>query len=577
MVSIFLFLSLFTSNLISQAYSPIVPEGNDFATAKMGDPWDMKELSDISIGLNNGGQDIHLDHIRVERGIFYSYSVTDDSQFYPLWPMFPVGKTGKQFPIPSNEYSCLFIGLKIHKQNVKSHNLQVFWFENESLNLGNFGQTKFIDVPDDEWRVVKINLSLEWLSGKRWTEIPYWAGLRIDPTTQKDANIEVDWVRLTNCKGVFYEIDNLPSSLSKFYLIKDERKIFVENISSLNGVGKIDLQGVEPGNYSYVVENSNGGIISQGSIIINQSPIVKISRPSPTSGPSIAWNMSSLSDVLKTECVEEVSITNGEELRFKTAPLACQNGGVSDPKIFLRIRDKIISSDYRFLSYRLFTEWSKPWANVPKGMIVRWIWSTQGTSFRDGYRCHWVSQDLPFDVGWQVYNVDLFDQFLGSPEQKAGECPLIQRNWQEAGEIFELRFDPNENITDEYFLQKIDWIMLSGVEIVKSGSIFSVYYSIIDESPDSVQIEFFYTSDPKNEPLQKKALPVTQPPPDLPPHYLYVTYLPLILNNTRGFYGMSFDWNTTGVSPSNYYLCAKGDDGLNQGIYCSTAPLRINP
>lgn len=571
--SILLLLSLLTSNfLISHAQSPIVPDANDFATVKMGDPWDMKELSDISIGLNNGGQDVHLDHIRVEGGIFYSHSITDDAQFYTLWPMFPVGKTGRQFPILSNEYKCLFIALKVDKKDVNSHKLQVFWFEDEKLNLENFGQTNFIDVPNNEWRLVKIDLTSEWLSGKKWQEISKWRGLRIDPTGEKDANIEVDWVRLTDCKQVFYEINNLPSSPAKVYLIKDKRKIFVEDILPSNGVYKIDLQGIEPGNYRYVVEDSSSSI--DDSITINQSPIVKISRPSPTSGPSITWNMSSREDI-KAECVEEVSITNDGELEFKTKPFACENGGVADPKIFLSMNGEINSSDYRFLSYRLFTEWSKPWANVPKGMIVRWIWSTQGTSDRDGYRCHWVSQDLPYDVGWQVYSIDLFDPFLGSPLQKAGECPSSELNWQEAGKIFELRFDPNENITDEYFLQKIDWIQLSSVEIVKSGSPFSVNYSIIDESPDFVQIEFFYTTDPDNDPRQKEALPVIHPAPELPPHYSFLTYLPLIYNNARGF--LSFDWNTTGVSPSDYYLCAKVSDGLNQGIYCSTAPLRVNP
>lgn len=553
----------------------VLPEGYDFATQVLGDPWDMKEFTDISVGLNNGGQDIHLEQVRVENGVFKSISVTNDPQFSPLWPMFYIGKVGDQYPIP-NSYRCLFVALKVVADGYSTHNIQSFWFENEQLTNAKFGYTKFVNFPDNQWVLIKMDLVSDYFGGESWNNLTKWKGIRIDPTDKKDAFIDIDWVRLTDCNTVNAVFNVSTNSSIDFYLRIENREIFIGNISPVNGRINVDFQGIEPGNYEYLIRNERGEILRTGEIEINRTPLVKINKPSPQTGPSIIWEMNSLSDILRADCLENISFSNTGEIGFDTRSLVCESGGAADPKLYLNLSQPFISSSYRYLSYRLYTEWSKPWANVPEGMIIRWIWSTQGTSQRPGYRCHWVSQDLPFDVGWQIYMVDLFDPFLGSPEQKAGECPP-NKNWKEAGEILELRFDPNENITGETFRQKIDWIRLSGVERHKSGLVYPIYYSVFDENMDRVSHQFFYTKD-LNQPSQniakEKQISFSQPPRNS-----FLTYLPAISNNTSfsNIEGNVYLWDTSGVSAGIYYICINSDDGLNQRISCSNAPIEIIP
>ncbi len=550
-----------------------LPEGYDFATQVLGDPWDMEEFTDISVGLNNGGQAIHLDQVRVENGVFKSISVTDDSQFSPLWPMFYIGKVGDQYPVSSETYHCLFVALKVKAEGTNTHNIQSFWFENEQLNNGKFGYTKFVSFLNDQWILIKLDLESDYLGGgSKWNDLTKWKGIRIDPTDKKNAIIEVDWVRLTNCTPVNAKFNISTDNSVDFYLKRESREIFIGNFIPENHIIDVDFQGIEPGKYAYLIRNEQGATLRTGEIEINRAPLVKINKPSPQTGPSIIWEMNSQGDILRADCINNVSFTEGE-LVFDTQSHVCDSGGVADPKIFLNVSQPFISSSYRYLSYRLYTEWSKPWANVPGGMIVRWIWSTQGTSQRIGYRCHWVSQDLPFDVGWQIYTVDLFDPFLGSPEQKAGECPP-NKNWNEAGEILELRFDPNENISGEIIRQKIDWIRLSGVEKHKSGLVYPVYFSVIDENIDGVSHNFFYTKD-LSQPFQNiaKEKQVSFPPPGRDG---FSIYLPVVLNNATG--NNVYLWDTNGVSAGIYYICVKSiDEQRNQTISCSNAPIEIIP
>jgi len=36
-----------------------------------------------------------------------------------------------------------------------------------------------------------------------------------------------------------------------------------------------------------------------------------------------------------------------------------------------------------------------------------------------------------------------------------------------------------------------------------------------------------------------------------------------------------FKWDTTGVSPADYYICVIANDGKNAVLYCSDAPAKV--
>ncbi len=552
-----------------------MPEGDDFATQVLQDPWDMNEFTDISVGLNNSDQNIiYLNPVATQGGLFVATTVYD-AQFFPLWPTYSIGKVGDQYPISSNRFGCLYTAVKVSGQN--NHPIQAFWFADYRLNTGIWGYTVFKTIQNREWTLVKFDLQNDFYGGTtRWLDYPEWKGIRIDPTNESNAIVEVDWIRLTDCSEVNFTINGLsPNKNYSFYLYSQDREIKIQDSrSNQSGYVSLDVQGVAPGTYEYRVKDG-GVVVKIGQIIVNQTPIIKFSRPSPLSGPSISWEMSSSNDVIKLECIYFAQYRDGY-LEIRTHSNACaSSSSVGDPKIYLKLPTSIDSSQYRYLNYRINTEWSKPWANVPKGMIVRWIWSTLGTSGRSGSRCHWVSQDLPFDVDWNVYSVDLFDTFLGEPEGKAGECPATNRSWAEANDILELRFDPNENITGEDITQKLDWIRLSGIEKVQKGNPFPVEYYVNESKSQLAYIDFYYTTNPENDPLQHRAIEyLPNPSPTPVPSGAKMIYLPLLLlRNT--FNGEVFHWDTSQVNPGEYYFCAQVSDSYNTATYCSNAPIQV--
>ena len=185
------------------------------------------------------------------------------------------------------------------------------------------------------------------------------------------------------------------------------------------------------------------------------------------------------------------------------------------------------------------------------------------------------------DVGWNTYTVDLYDPLNGIPEEfTPGNCPVV--SWRDqalVGPVVGFRFDPNENITGSVMHQEFDWISLTKVEQVTQG--ISVKIRVLLNKPSSnVSIDFYYTTDlsqPKQHPANAFARAAISAP--------YILYLPVV-SNSDPYYDpfveqipadITYLWNTSGVSPAEYYVCAEAGDGYNQATYCSQAPIKINP
>ena len=119
--------------------APKFPEGNDFATQVLRDPWDMEEYPDISQYINQSGMANILQHIKVENGLFSARSV-DDAHFFPLFPGYYtamlIGKVGHHFPIAFAKYKTLYIAMKVDSGAPAPwpDMLQILWFADERLN-----------------------------------------------------------------------------------------------------------------------------------------------------------------------------------------------------------------------------------------------------------------------------------------------------------------------------------------------------------------------------------------------------------------------------------------------------------
>jgi hypothetical protein len=598
-----IYLLLAWSNLNQQAWAlttPNFPEGNDFATKVMRTPWNMSDYSEISQCINHSGQVIYLNDIKVENGVFSARSANNDAQFYPLfagyWTAMLIGNVGHIYPIQSSTYKYLYIAMKVDSGPPISNPdmFQIFWFADERANAPGamFGYSKGIPLypeagsgaPTPGWKLYKVDLSspqVHW-GETPWTGNPTWQGLRIDPTLQANVNFQVDWVRLTDAAPVPFPLSFNCGSGSCSVWVRPSgtnREILIE--SKITSPYNLDLQGIPPGEYEYLVKNGIT-VIQTGSFSVNAAPIVNFLKPSPTGSQEYsllngnAWDMGDSSDAI-VECAG-YQFSNGM-LQLSTPTGAAQPSGcwggvawgspISDPRMVLNTPVPFKSSEYRYLSFRMYTE--APWANIVRGMMARWIWTTQGP----GGTCTYVSQDIPYEVGWQTITIDLFDAFNGSPETVVGGCPAT--SWKDSGTVVGLRFDPNENILGYPLNQKIDWIKLYKEDRSPWGTNFPIRI-FLNKSPSEVQLSYFYTTDPKNYPTQQMAQPLAFAP--LLGDRVHKLFLPLVTNMYDPSYlpppnSVTFNWDTSAVNPGRYYICVKASDSINQTTFCSDTPTVI--
>jgi hypothetical protein len=401
----------------------------------------------------------------------------------------------------------------------------------------------------------------------------------VDPSVNQ-ANFSIDWIRLTDCSPVEFSIPGLPGGkTARVYLNKNGHDTLItpsgKEITSSKPI--VDVQGVEAGTYTYKARDaSNNALLTSGTLKINQAPIATFTRPSPSSGSDYAesagtsWNMSNPAGVSSIECMTH-SFSSGV-LNLATAHLACAGGGggFADPKIYLNAPKPASTGLYRYLSMKIYAD--GPWQNVPDGMITRLVWTIQGTG------CSLVSQDIPYDVGWNTYFIDLYDAFNGSIEQKTPGCPGSVTSWQNSGSVTGFRFDPNENQLGRTLNQKIEWVRLTAMDRVSRGSNFPVSL-LLNKAPGAISTyDFFYTTTP-SAPTQHPANgSIDSPTPQGPsPRGRHNIFLPSVLSTvyTTVEQNVVFNWDTTGVNPGHYYLCVRLNDGINSGTYCSDAPVAV--
>jgi hypothetical protein len=606
----------------SEVIAARIPESEDFATLILRDPWDMEQFSDISQYLNESGQRDIIRNPAVRNGIFSGTAVTDISKgangnFFPLFPGYEtamlIGKVGHRYPIDANLYQCLYIAMKVDSPPVGfvPDRYRVFFFADERLNTagsGNYGSTYPIRLfePDASpppgvhiWKVHKVDLSNPpegFAPGTAtWNDKPYWQGLRIDPTMNANTDFAVDWVRLTKCQSNMHTITwNPNSTLTTMWLrpVGTNRQIRVAtDVVGQRGSYQLDVQGIAPGRYVVGLSNSLSDccIAESDEILeINQTPIANFANPNFYSGPDYATMAGNPWDFLDSADVVKLAGVQGNLVDGVLDLVTIKSNG-ADPKVYLNTPQLIPNSkEFRYFTFRMYTE--GPWQNVPDGMILRWIWVQLNNR---GDECYRVSHDIPYDVGWQIYSIDMHDAFNGIAEEVAGSCSGQSWHWLDSSPISKFRLDPNENILGVPLHQQIDWVRLTQVESVQQGSQFTIRIGLNKNPSEISKVEFFYTDDPIS--------PTKHPASELSsfsnlqnlhgdqgPNTAYqsseigqTALLPFVVRNffTSDLPGVAneirFNWDTSSVPPGEYYICARVNDGFNEAIYCSEAAVVV--
>ncbi len=629
----------------------VFPESKDYATTLLENAWDMNEFYDVSTLMQGAGHYPYLNSFSVQNGIFlgntmYGYPGSNLSWHWVAHWGFPEGmllenRMGMVNPIRPADYQCLYFAMKIDSPDwypaspYPPDGFLVQWYSTinyaqQPMYKPNGATNLIYSYPEDvfvfpsstlvtKWKLFKVNLNspinglIDPVNSAAWSSRPEgWQAFQFMPTTFANANFAIDWMRLTSCANDAQQqatITFSPSASLHAVWIRPAgttRNIQVDTdisgwgtFNGSSGTYSLDTKGLMPGRYLVGVGDYNGAGIqwSASELVINQSVIPFFDRPSPYSGEDYAaaggnaWDMDA-SDVKRTECMQSVAFTNGLMLMDTPNPLQiypyCTGPHLpeSDAKIYLNLPASLtMAREYRYLSFRLFM--SGDYRLPAEGMMGRWIWTEDNNCVR-------VSVDIPYDVGWQTYTIDMYDDHNGTPaEASPSSCSLEQ--WDASSRVIELRFDPNENYTGprpdgtqvvpaQTFHQEIDWIRLTKPDGVTAGSIFPIMLTLNKDAALLASINFYYTTDranPKQHLIGSHLDPYV--PQEVTPtdaSAISSVYLPLITNHDAsqpplGPREVRYLWNTSGVPVGAYYICAESSDGYNTTVYCSDAVMTI--
>ncbi len=574
----FLFSIISPMGVRGETLAQVVPEGRDFATQILRDPWDMSQYSDVSAYINGDGEVINLTNISIQNGIFSAKSLVADNWFYLLFTGYEhalmVGKIGHNYPIHPATFHCFSMAMSANTAGPRK--LSVWWSADELLDRGPWGVSDYYDVAP-YWKLYQIDLSTSHGAGTPWNARDAWENLYVRPFLQAGITFSVDWARLTDCNPVYKNITWTGSGPVSIYLRPGGTTRDIEVETGISGSSyNLDVQGVAPGDYTYLVKY-NSTVLASGDFTINQAPVAKFDRPSFTSGEDYSsqqgspWNMHNSSTIDRIACA--LGTFQNELLNIitpgpKQEPKSCNANDISDPQIWLNAPVLVDTSQYRYLTFIMNTE--EPWADVSKAMIARWIWTINNDA------CGLVSNDIPYDVGWQTISLDLHDPLVGITEDRTSNCPSGPLYWNSAP-AKRVRLDPNENTFDHPLTQQISDILLTKMDSTRKGSSFPV--QITFNKPAS-QISFgnFYYTENLSQPTQHPAVSfVYSPQPGR--HYIYLPTISIDGNVTKTTNPntLTYQWNTASVAPGIYYICGIFNDGYNQVSYCSDTPVSVIP
>ena len=572
-------------------------EGIDWAARVLSDPWDMSSFSDISQWINHIDPSNHLANIQVSDGVFSANTLGSYSEFYPLFPGYLPGalsgKIGALHPIASSTFPCFYMAMYSTWSDPGTNYFLVAYAPDRDITKwqdpnGPWGAAISNYITKNQWGLYQVDLNNPpVLINKPWSYQQFWQALRITPSVYAGTQFSIDWIRLTDCNPVMVNLTGLPQGTYAIWVGtgSPERQILAQpSFSPLaNGSYDWDVQGLAAGSYTYYVKTLGGNTVQQGQVNVIASPIVTFTSPSPLSGWDYAsgqgnpWDMDP-SDAPDIRCTS-FSFTNGILIMDTPPPYpGCEGPGAgeADPIIFLNTPDHGDLSSYRYFSFSSNMT-GYPWSAPDLGTIVRLFWRLDRQSGAD---CWYTSRAVALDIGWQTYVVDLYDPWNGMPEEVTpSDCPLVSwRNQALVGPLVGFRLDPNENILGVILHQEIDWIRLTRLSRALQSQPFEVGIRLNKPVSDLVSTTFYYTNDLSHY-NQHLAQPYSPPVFGGP----FQAYLPFAFSLAPGLPPPSlppadlvFVWDTTGVTPGEYYLCALVDDGYSQAIYCSEAPMQVS-
>lgn len=477
--------------------NPVLPPGSyyvhanlgvDYAGVVLGDVWDF----------NSAGDYVRLDNFTTPSlgGIFNATATTSDPQ---VWMRINPDK-----PIDTTIFNRFVVRVYVNKLSF----LNIYWTrKGDSGPWQGYSQFRTLQPG---WQIVEIDLAnAANVAAGQWSGLV--TDLRIDPVTEANINVQIDYIGMTSGTSIAAESELSPAQAT-----------------------------------------------SPGTLRVNQSPILKVTAPSMSSGDDYAttvlenpWDFQGADDLARTHEVQNLSYgPNGLTAQNIGGlhPGGCPND-CGDPQLWLRISDdpeKYIDAErFKYLTYRYWVEGVQ---DTFAGWVTRLIWSPNifptNASITDDYVTvdSWPSYTEA--DGWRTYQIDLTKTALEPDEYKPGE-----NNWgwnNSKGKIGYFRFEPTEMPSSVTF--HLGQIFLTA-DPVATGN-YTIMWNI-GNADDQAAVNVYYDTSNSGSARTRTLIGTVNQPTN------------------------SLVWDSSAVTPGTYYIYLEANDGYNSyGVY-SNAPVQV--
>ncbi|MEX1019989.1 MAG: hypothetical protein WDZ49_10040 [Litorilinea sp.] len=483
-----------TQGLPPGEYQVRAQMGIDYAGNVLENPWDFDGAHDMA-RMDN------FNNVSLQGSVFRGQSATNDSQM--------LMRIDPNQPIDTSLYR--YLAVRINTSEIAYVN--AMW--TRAGDPGPWGGTTQFTLIDPGWQTLLIDLK-----DPQNIAAGAWSGtvleFRLDPVTEPDVNVQIDWVGLLTANAT-------PQSAA-------------------------DLAPI----VSY----------AQNPVEINAAPVIEILAPSMASGDDYAttvlgkpWNFRDSSSVVRTD--ELVNISYGPQGMQATVQEGLHSGCLADcgdPQVWLRVgADPSQYIDAERFKYVTVRYWQEGWQDVLGGWAFRLLWTPtmfpNDTSTLDDVITldGWPSYGA--QEGWHTYQFNLQEMQL---EPEGAILGQSNPGWNNArGRIAQFRFDPTEVAYASTF--HLDQILLTSDPVARGRT--TIRWNVKNaDHPTTVRL--YYTQAASGSEAQAAGSNDT-----------------LIATVQPG--KESHVWDTAGVAQGTYYIKFVADDGYNTSTWYSEVPIIV--
>ena len=414
----------------------VVAAGRDYATEVLADPWDFDGPGDIDIfELRN------LTDPTFSGGVLRATTTGADSNIWMIFQGVPSAfnlTRGALNPIDNSRYKHLSLKMRLSMNNESelpgsNRQMNAFFYEDENaIPDERFGFTRFLPFPDNEWHIVRIELSdPDNIDDSRflWTDFEQVQGFRIDPSGGlAGVDVELDWARLTRNPGADAEAtvswSDAAGPVDIFAVDADGAALLLrEGAGGDSAV--VSLAALAPGDYRIEVDDGTERQQSPGIVTVNNPPIVRFRRPDVRGDTAMnygqavngnGWESLDYGDIDRVLNITDLTFSNPSDTLYGR-PTS------NDPSVVFFTPDAIDTSIFQALCFTL--EVAGP-RNVQAGSVARVFWGDSLTNLS-------TSEDIVVQTGVNENCIDLRE----IPLEGGG-----MNDWQGIQQWF--RLDPHE-------------------------------------------------------------------------------------------------------------------------------------